>query len=135
MDKDWVNKCFRSCSWYFIFSECWTLIPYSGYRFQGLIYLQHFFITVNIKYDIDMNTIEYNFWFGLIFSEATGASRLEVQIMSKFSDHSCTVWRVSWNLTGTILSSSGDDGYVRMWKSINMNIYIYLSVPILRLQL
>lgn len=36
--------------------------------------------------------------------------------MSKFLDHSCTVWRVSWNLTGTILSSSGDDGCVRMWK-------------------
>lgn len=54
---------------------------------------------------------------GVLFSEATGTTRLEVQIMSKFSDHSCTVWRVSWNLTGTILSSSGDDGYVRMWKS------------------
>lgn len=51
------------------------------------------------------------------FSEANGTSRLEVQIMSRFSDHSCTVWRVSWNLTGTILSSSGDDGCVRMWKS------------------
>lgn len=63
-----------------------------------------------------------NIIFDLVFSEATGASRLEVQIMSKFSDHSCTVWRVSWNLTGTILSSSGDDGYVRMWKS---NIYIF----------
>lgn len=52
------------------------------------------------------------------YSETTGASRLEVQLMSKFSDHSCTVWRVSWNLTGTILSSSGDDGCVRMWKSM-----------------
>lgn len=45
------------------------------------------------------------------------APRLDIQLMSKFTDHSCTVWRVSWNLTGTILSSSGDDGYVRMWKS------------------
>lgn len=59
------------------------------------------------------------------FSEANGTSRLEVQIMSRFSDHSCTVWRVSWNLTGTILSSSGDDGCVRMWKS-NCNSIVWI---------
>lgn len=51
------------------------------------------------------------------FRDATGTTRLDIQIMSRFPDHSCTVWRVSWNLTGTILSSSGDDGCVRMWKS------------------
>mmetsp|Transcript_12233 Transcript_12233/g.16045 ORF Transcript_12233/g.16045 Transcript_12233/m.16045 type:complete len:330 (+) Transcript_12233:118-1107(+) len=27
------------------------------------------------------------------------------------------VWRVRWNVTGTVLASSGDDGKVQMWRS------------------
>ncbi|PSN33997.1 Nucleoporin seh1-B [Blattella germanica] len=35
---------------------------------------------------------------------------------NNFDDHYSTVWRVCWNITGTILASSGDDNSVRLWK-------------------
>lgn len=46
--------------------------------------------------------------------------RLDVQQAGKFSDHNCIVWRLAWNVTGTMLATTGDDGYVRMWKSMNL---------------
>ena len=35
----------------------------------------------------------------------------------QYNDHGSSVWRVSWNVTGTILASAGDDGQVKLWKS------------------
>ncbi|RQM14605.1 hypothetical protein B5M09_010958, partial [Aphanomyces astaci] len=38
-----------------------------------------------------------------------------VQVTTK--DHGAfEVWRVQWNVTGTMLASTGDDGTVRMWQ-------------------
>lgn len=31
-------------------------------------------------------------------------------------EHEAEVWRVGWNITGTILTSACDDGKVRVWK-------------------
>lgn len=45
-----------------------------------------------------------------------GVSKFEITTVATFEDHYCTVWRVSWNVLGTILASSGDDGCVRLWK-------------------
>lgn len=49
-------------------------------------------------------------------SSPPGVSRFEIRSIGQFSDHQSQVWRVSWNITGTILASSGDDGRVRLWK-------------------
>jgi len=37
--------------------------------------------------------------------------------VANFVDHNAEVWRVNWNVTGTILASSGDDGMVRLFKA------------------
>lgn len=42
--------------------------------------------------------------------------KFEIQQKAQFNDHGPQAWRVSWNITGTILASSGDDGCVRLWK-------------------
>ncbi|XP_022177717.1 nucleoporin SEH1-A-like isoform X2 [Myzus persicae] len=39
-----------------------------------------------------------------------------IETAAQFNDHLSTVWRVAWNITGTVLASSGDDGCVRLWK-------------------
>ncbi|KAH8116200.1 WD40 repeat-like protein [Phellopilus nigrolimitatus] len=37
-------------------------------------------------------------------------------LVAEFDDHKSSVGRVEWNVTGTVLSSSGNDGRVRLWK-------------------
>lgn len=49
-------------------------------------------------------------------STSTGPTKFEVQILAQFDNHNSQVWRVSWNITSTLLASSGDDGCVRLWK-------------------
>ncbi|KAI9030786.1 WD40-repeat-containing domain protein [Phycomyces nitens] len=46
-----------------------------------------------------------------------GHRPLQVEMIGDFDDHHAEVWRVEWNVTGTILSSSGDDGKLRLWKA------------------
>lgn len=55
-------------------------------------------------------------------------SHLNVELLSEHDDHNGEVWSVSWNLTGTILSSAGDDGKVRLWKSTYSNEFKCMSV-------
>jgi WD40 repeat protein len=54
--------------------------------------------------------------------------RFRVDLVAEFMEHDAEVWRVEWNITGTILSSSGDDGKVRLWKGrlLNANILVLI---------
>lgn len=35
----------------------------------------------------------------------------------EIADHGAEVWKVEWNISGTVLASSGEDGKVRLWRS------------------
>lgn len=48
--------------------------------------------------------------------DGSAVSHYNISVLASFEDHASQVWRVSWNITGTILASSGDDGAVRLWK-------------------
>jgi len=57
-----------------------------------------------------------------------GDNKFKVELIEEFKDHGSEVWRVEWNVTGTILSSSGDDGKIRLWKASYNNEWKCLSV-------
>jgi len=52
-------------------------------------------------------------------------SNTTAKVLAQCTDHKSTVWRAAWNVTGTILATSGDDGCVRLWKGVN---HIFISV-------
>lgn len=58
----------------------------------------------------------------------SGGPDLKIETIAKLDDHKGEVWRVSWNLTGTILSSAGDDGKVRLWKCNYLNEWKCMSI-------
>uniref|UniRef100_A0A671SE14 Nucleoporin seh1-like n=1 Tax=Sinocyclocheilus anshuiensis TaxID=1608454 RepID=A0A671SE14_9TELE len=54
-------------------------------------------------------------------SSSSAPTKFEVQVLAQFDSHNSQVWRVSWNITSTLLASSGDDGCVRLWKANYMD--------------
>jgi len=56
-------------------------------------------------------------------NHAGNYSKFEIRQIASFNEHNSQVWRVSWNVTGTILASSGDDGCVRLWKANYMDTW------------
>ncbi|CAH2350446.1 nucleoporin Seh1p [[Candida] railenensis] len=61
-------------------------------------------------------------------AEESNNGDLKIETIAALSDHESEVWQVSWNLTGTILSSAGDDGKVRLWKRNYLNEWKCMSV-------
>ncbi|KAG0682853.1 epoxide hydrolase, soluble (sEH) [Kluyveromyces marxianus] len=61
-------------------------------------------------------------------TESDSTVPLSIELIGEHADHQGEVWSVSWNLTGTILSSSGDDGKVRLWKASYSNEFRCMSV-------
>ena len=51
------------------------------------------------------------------------SSKLIVEEIAHLKGHECNVLRLSWNMLGTLLVSSGDDGNVLMWMSNYMGIW------------
>jgi len=49
--------------------------------------------------------------------EGEGEPRWTGTIVADFDHHKSAVGRVEWNITGTVLSSAGNDGRVRLWKA------------------
>uniref|UniRef100_A0A8C1CP93 SEH1 like nucleoporin n=1 Tax=Cyprinus carpio carpio TaxID=630221 RepID=A0A8C1CP93_CYPCA len=73
-------------------------------------------------------------------SSSSAPTKFEVQVLAQFDSHNSQVWRVSWNITSTLLASSGDDGCVRLWKGEGLLqsskkaptevLFIYCNLPI-----
>lgn len=57
----------------------------------------------------------------------TESKSIEFRQIAKLSDHRLEVWHVEWNSTGTVLSSSGGDGKVRLWKSTYLDEWQCMS--------
>ncbi|XP_026743730.1 nucleoporin SEH1 [Trichoplusia ni] len=66
-------------------------------------------------------------------AESSGANngamvRFKVEVVAAFEEHYSCVWRVGWNVTGTLLASSGDDCCVRLWKMQYLNQWKCVAV-------
>lgn len=48
-------------------------------------------------------------------------TKFDITKVAQFEEHDGQVWRVSWNITGTVLASSGADSIVRLWKANYLN--------------
>lgn len=55
----------------------------------------------------------------LSVSSSTGFKKRKytVDLVADLGEHFAEVWKVEWNITGTVLSSSCDDGKIRLWKA------------------
>ncbi|KIL60918.1 hypothetical protein M378DRAFT_193550 [Amanita muscaria Koide BX008] len=55
--------------------------------------------------------------------ESEDGNRWSASVVADFDHHRSTVGRVEWNITGTVLSSAGNDGRIRLWKATIGNVW------------
>ena len=53
----------------------------------------------------------------IVFTTMSFLLSIKIRMAGQHNDHNSGVWRVTWNVTGTILATAGDDGQVKLWKS------------------
>lgn len=66
-------------------------------------------------------------WQLVINNTNNNSSEMSYKEVANEDLHNSVVWSVEWNITGTILASSGDDGKVRFWKLNFLNQWACLS--------
>ena len=49
-------------------------------------------------------------------TDTHGHTKLEIRHPAQLDHQGAQVWRVEWDMTGTILATAADDGLVRLWK-------------------
>lgn len=54
----------------------------------------------------------------LTSTDTHGHTKLEVRHPGQLDHQGAQVWRVEWNVTGTILATAADDGCVKLWKGL-----------------
>eukprot|EP00123_Amoebidium_parasiticum_P007997 comp18510_c0_seq1/m.19904 comp18510_c0_seq1/g.19904 ORF comp18510_c0_seq1/g.19904 comp18510_c0_seq1/m.19904 type:complete len:322 (-) comp18510_c0_seq1:37-1002(-) len=54
--------------------------------------------------------------------------RVSSTCVGVLGEHRSPVWRLQWNMAGTVLASSGDDGTVRLWKATKPDTWGCISV-------
>lgn len=70
-----------------------------------------------IANDAEIKSTEHNANTASSTTNAEGSpTSKDIKATQIMEDHQSEVWRVQWNVTGTSLGSSGDDGTVRIWK-------------------
>ena len=52
----------------------------------------------------------------------------ETDMIAVFDDHQSEVWRARWNVTGTVLATSGNCGNVRLWKANYLGVWRPIAV-------
>ncbi|XP_021343804.1 nucleoporin SEH1-like [Mizuhopecten yessoensis] len=56
------------------------------------------------------------------------SNKFTIKRVAEFTDHESEVWRICWNVIGTVLASSGDDGCVRLWKANYLDSWRCMAV-------